>query len=323
MTQARVNKAIDFLKEATDYLKNHPEEFKNNNKDSLSETEYNDIENKIKDFVNLKLSESIKYKPKIGVFGKTGAGKSSLCNAIFGKKISEVSDIKACTRTLNEIPVGNMTLVDAPGIGETIERHIEYRNLYKEFAQQCDLILWVMKADDRAYAEAQDIYENDLKSGCPVFIVLSQVDKIAPHREWNWDTFEPGPNQIKNIEEKINEVKDAFRIDPSHISYVSIDTEASETDINFNLETLLDRIISTIPNKKKASIYRETKKEIRTEKIEKKVEKGFIEYALDTAEEFAYRYFPVLKTPFFKEPIRKMKEYIANGAKSLFKSIFG
>lgn len=35
------------------------------------------------------------YAPVIGIMGKTGVGKSSLCNALFANKVSPVSDVTA------------------------------------------------------------------------------------------------------------------------------------------------------------------------------------------------------------------------------------
>lgn len=61
------------------------------------------------------------YEPVIGIMGKTGAGKSSLCNALFAGEVSPVSDITACTREplRFHLQVGKryMTLVDLPGVG--------------------------------------------------------------------------------------------------------------------------------------------------------------------------------------------------------------
>ena len=51
------------------------------------------------------LNKFISYTPKIGVFGKTGAGKSSLCNALFGKDVCAVSHVESCTRDIEEVDI--------------------------------------------------------------------------------------------------------------------------------------------------------------------------------------------------------------------------
>lgn len=76
------------------------------------------------------------YEPVIGIMGKTGAGKSSLCNALFSGEVSPVSDVAACTREplRFRLQVGEryMTLVDLPGVGESSARDAEYAALYRE-----------------------------------------------------------------------------------------------------------------------------------------------------------------------------------------------
>lgn len=63
-----------------------------------------------------RIEEILNYEPRVGVFGKTGSGKSSLCNALFGEEIAEISDVAACTRNPQEIFVrigaGNIKLID-------------------------------------------------------------------------------------------------------------------------------------------------------------------------------------------------------------------
>ena len=45
-----------------------------------------------------------------------------------------------------------MTLVDLPGIGETPQHDQEYRTLYRQLLPELDLIIWILRADERAYA---------------------------------------------------------------------------------------------------------------------------------------------------------------------------
>ncbi|WP_139510316.1 GTPase, partial [Escherichia coli] len=63
-----------------------------------------------------------RHEPVIGIMGKSGAGKSSLCNALFQGEVTPVSDVHAGTREVKRFRLsGNghsMIITDLPGVGE-------------------------------------------------------------------------------------------------------------------------------------------------------------------------------------------------------------
>ncbi len=103
------------------------------------------------------------YEPVIGIMGKTGAGKSSLCNALFRGEVTPVSDVDACTRDILRFRLSrgeqSLLLLDLPGVGESEQRDKEYESLYRRILPRLDLILWVIKADDRAFSVDERFYK--------------------------------------------------------------------------------------------------------------------------------------------------------------------
>ncbi|WP_275555743.1 YfjP family GTPase [Mixta sp. Marseille-Q2659] len=239
---------------------------------------------KIKELVEKKAREIRGYTPRVGVFGVTGVGKSSLCNALFGKDLAKVSDVAACTREAQEMTIssnengsGGIVLIDVPGVGETIDRDKEYFELYKELSPTLDLVIWVIKADDRAYAVAEKAYKEILepnKEKCPVLFVVNQVDNVAPIFDYAtgipfWDMQENKPlaEQEANINKKVTEISHAFDISTRYIQTASVTRK-------FNIVETMEKIIEILPNEKKYSLFREAKEDIKNEKMEIEAETG-------------------------------------------------
>ncbi|WP_104403448.1 GTPase family protein [Vibrio penaeicida] len=233
----------------------------------------NEIKEKVKGIRN--------YRPKVGIFGVTGVGKSSLCNALFGKDIAPISDVAACTREPKEVLIGDektgITIVDVPGVGETPERDEEYFALYKSLVSELDLVIWAIKSDDRAYSVALKAYNEILlpaQEKCPTIFVVTQVDKIEPLFDWDMSTNQPGSQKAANIDKKIIEVSTAFDVSAQNIAVVSANQK-------YNLIELMDKVVEVLPNEKKFAFTREANEEYVSQDAALEAERGILDYIKD------------------------------------------
>lgn len=230
--------------------------------------------------INEKIDQVLSYEPKVGIFGKTGVGKSSLCNALFGQDIAQISDVESCTRFPQEILLGlgskGMKLVDVPGVGESQERDQEYAELYAKLLPELDLVLWLIKGDDKAFTSDETFYKNIIKphlnEGKPFFVVINQVDKIEPFREWDVENHKPGAKQAENIKKKVDHVSNFFSLPRSQVIPVS----AGEHE-QYNLIHLIEEIVFALPKEKKVTFVNNVKRENVSATSQATANKGFVE----------------------------------------------
>jgi uncharacterized protein len=160
-------------------------------------------------------ADEIDRKPlSIGVVGVSGVGKSSTINTMFRTDLP-ISHTVACTKEFRAVPMSvavtegpgtgsNAKLVvhDAPGLGEDTRRDPDYLAMYQKNLPECDIILWVMTARNRAIALDQQYLKQLMVFQERIVFGINQVDLVEP-RNWNPRLPIPSVEQEANIREII------------------------------------------------------------------------------------------------------------------------
>ncbi len=249
------------------------------------------------------------YEPVIGIMGKTGSGKRSLCNDLFVGEISPVSDVAACTREplRFRLQVGErfMTIVDLPGVGESSARDTEYAGLYREQLPRLDLVLWLIKADDRALAVDEHFYRQVIGEAYrhKVLFVISQSDKAEPTSGGNTLSIE----QKQNISRKICLLHELFQ--PVHpVCAVSI-------RLQWGLREMAERMIKCLPREATSPVVSQLQHPFRTAAVQEKARDDFGETVgavLDTVSAF----------PLVPAPIRAVIQAVRNTVVSVARAVW-
>jgi predicted GTPase len=126
----------------------------------------------------------------------------------------------------------------------SIIRDGEYRELYQTLLPQLDMVLWVLKADDRAFSVEEQFYQDvfaPYSGSLPsVLWVINQVDKTEPAEQWNWSSSQPSALQAERIAQKLQSVARQLGITETDILPVSVRGR-------YRLSRLVESMITRLP----------------------------------------------------------------------------
>lgn len=183
----------------------------------------------------------------LAVFGKTGAGKSTLINAIFGQEVARTGTGPPVTSglTYHEHPEGILGLYDSQGFetghgGDAVLgglQQIVQQSRSQPVDRQIHAAWYLVRWSDRRFEEAQAAFVRRLAEMVPVIFVLSQVP-MAPDGRIHQDALALA-SYIESL---------SLPLSPTNrvILTNAIADDFLGTRV-FGLDTLLDATFSTAP----------------------------------------------------------------------------
>lgn len=184
--------------------------------------------------------DGLSYDLQVAVLGKTGYGKSSLVNALTGGTLLETSATEVCTQKGQCLdfalaPEEIFSIADVPGVGEDTEADRRHREFYSDLVQRSDLLLYVLRADQRDYSVDEEFFATVLKDFQErTLIVINQCDKVESLNRMGGLSDE----QRQNIDRKVTQVRQSFAkvVDIIPVSVV----------LSWNLDRLVARMVHAL-----------------------------------------------------------------------------
>ncbi len=194
------------------------------------------------------------------VAGQTGAGKSSLLNALATTVQAAVDTLPATTgfeaHRLTHAGIPAALIIDSPGLTASNTRDLVTA------ARDCDLLLWVASAtraardiDARALAAIRaEFARAHNRSSPPMLLILTHIDQLRPFQEWDppYDLVAANREKARGIRDCMHAAGTELGFAAGEIIPVRVDAAAAP----YNIDTLWAKLIELLPDTQRARLLR-------------------------------------------------------------------
>ncbi len=194
-------------------------------------------------------------KPRIIVFGKTGAGKSSLINALLNREVNRVGHAEPTTQEEQEeawaLGLSSLRILDVPGFGEA-DRHEERLEFIFGKLSTSHVGLLVVGAPDRAWEYERQFMESVALADehFPILVVGNRIDLFNPVREWNPATLnlrDPSTRKEQSICQWAGALRQACGVEESRLILTSAGESFADVGGRYGLEALAACVVAALP----------------------------------------------------------------------------
>jgi predicted GTPase len=198
---------------------------------------------------------------RILLAGQTGAGKSSLLNALAGALQAAVDTLPATggftAHRLTHEGMPAALVIDSPGLSGKDG----FRELVAA-AHDCDMLLWVISAvraardiDVRALAAIRKQFaaERD-RHRPPMLLILTHIDQLRPFTEW-----EPPYEVVAGTRAKAVAIRDAMDAAGRDLGFAAgeiIPVRVDAAIAPYNIDALWAKLIELLPDSQRARLLR-------------------------------------------------------------------
>ena len=202
------------------------------------------------------MSKQLYTDKKIAFMGKTGIGKSSLINTVFGLELP-TNTVEECTKNVVGTWIRNeeqlfglcdsVMVMDTPGISAALDNDTYYMPFYHHAIEIADCIVWVAQGNTRSDRADQEMLlklKPYIKSTTKLILCINMVDKIGENYKNDWSNESNAPNQ--KMQALIEERSLDFQSKMKEVGIVPNAIVKCSAFKNYNMAGLLNAIRENI-----------------------------------------------------------------------------